>query len=153
MAELNLQSGTPIANIRQQSDGSELVQNIMNDYQNQSVTPPTYDPNPPAEHQQEHQQEHQHQEEQMSEQVPEQVYQENYDGYDNQEVVGENSKSSLVDELKPTIFFFLLFIVFNYEPIVLVLNNMLSRFNIPYLGLVVRGLLAAVIFHFLKKFI
>jgi len=150
MAELNLQSGTPIANIRQQSDGSELVQNIMNDYQNQSVTPPTYDPNPPAVNQQEHQQEQMSG--QVSGQVPEQVYQENYEGYDNQEVI-EDSKSSLVDELKPTVFFFLLFVVFNYDPIVLVLNNMLSRFNVPYLGLVVRGLFAAVIFHFLKKFI
>ena len=61
--------------------------------------------------------------------------------------------STIFSSVKDIIIFIVLFITFNYEPISLVFDSFVERLNVPYLGLIVRAIIAAVIFYFIKKVI
>ena len=61
--------------------------------------------------------------------------------------------SKIFVSVKDIVIFLIIFITFNYEPIVLVVDNWFERLNIPYIGLILRAIVASVVFFFIKKFI
>tara|TARA_B100000780_G_scaffold278858_2_gene254065 strand:+ start:503 stop:1000 length:498 start_codon:yes stop_codon:yes gene_type:complete len=165
-----MSQGTPISNLKKNNN---LVNDIMSDYnskhsngtpshqqqlpqpqqsqeQHQPQQSTQYDPTPPLPIPNQQLQEHP-QEQQQYQQDPQQDIEEYYD-YEP-ETYDKQGDPNLLDELKPIIIFFLLFVVLNYMPIVSLIDNLLIRVNIPYIGLIIRAIVGAILFFFIKKFI
>ena len=125
--------GTSIDTLRQtEEDENKLIRNIKEDYTEQIVQPePIMRPEPIINEIQ-----HQRREE-IEEIFPPQ----------------QSLLSKIYYTVKDTVIFLIIFITFNYEPIALVVDNWLERINVPYIGLVVRAIVASVVFFFIKKFI
>jgi len=162
-----MSQGTPISNLKKSNN---LVNDIMKDYNaKQGITPdfnagqggmppggmqePTssqhlvqpqqYDPTPPGPISQQEEQQ------QPQKAVEEEYYDYDPATYDEQEPY----VPTILDELKPVIVFFLLFVVLNYIPIVSLLDLLLVNINVPYLSLIIRAIIGAILFFFIKKFI
>ena len=131
--------GTSIDTLRQnEEDENKLIRNIKEDYTEQIVQPePILRPEPmmrpePIINEIQHQRR-----EEIEEIFPPQ----------------QSLLSKIYYTVKDTIIFLIIFITFNYEPIALVVDSWLERINVPYFGLVVRAIIASVVFFFIKKFI
>lgn len=117
--------GTSIDTLRQKDDEEDtLIRNIKEDYTEQTVMPQ------PIINEIQHQRQ-----EEVEEYFP--------------------PKRSLVSKIytaaKDIIIFLIIFITFNYEPVTLVVDNLLEKINIPYLGLIVRAIIASGVFFLIKK--
>ena len=136
--------GTPIANLQTQptvdttQKKDDIVQNIINDISN---------PQPPPV---------QFEDVQQKQQAPPPVpthehVTEVLENYEQQEE--DANEPAFLTTLKDPILLFIIFVIFNYEPLCLVLANMVNRFNIPHLELIIRATLAAALFFIIKKFL
>lgn len=131
--------GTSIDSLRQNSEEEDtLIKNIKEDYTEQTLPQKQLEPEPII-----NQIQHQ----------PVEEYQ-HYQQYEPEEIIEKPSMFSTVfTTVKDAIIFLIIFITFNYEPIALVVDSLLDRLNIPYLGLVLRAIIASVVYFFIKKFI
>ena len=131
--------GTSIDSLRQNNEEEDtLIKNIKEDYTEQTLPQKQLEPEPII-----NQIQHQ----------PVEEYQ-HYQQYEPEEINEKPSMLSTVfTTVKDAIIFLIIFITFNYEPIALVVDSLLDRLNIPYLGLVLRAIIASVVYFFIKKFI
>uniref|UniRef100_A0A6C0J8U8 Uncharacterized protein n=1 Tax=viral metagenome TaxID=1070528 RepID=A0A6C0J8U8_9ZZZZ len=125
--------GTSIDTLRQsEEDEDKLIRNIKEDYTEQIVQPQPILNNDPIISEIQHQRR-----EEIEEILPPQ----------------ESLLSKIYYTVKDTVIFLIIFITFNYEPIALVVDSWMERINVPYIGLVIRAIIASIVFFFIKKFI
>ena len=151
-----MSQGTPINSLKKDNT---LVNDIISDYNSkqggnqpvqyvpnvpQPVQPPQYDPTPPQPEEEQYVQENM-----VNPEQEEEYYDYDPKTYDQPEPY----VPTIFDELKPVALFFVLFVVLNYMPIVTLLDNIIVNINIPYLSLIIRAIIGAILFFFIKKFI
>ena len=161
--ENNGAGGTPIEHIRTEDNSENLVNNIMNDYESKQQEN-TQMPEEVSQEVAQNGSQIQHQVEPPNEYVPDnqpnqfENYNEelppNFMKQVQQHVDSHSEENTLVEQLKDPIVIFVLFLLLNLNPVVNLLDSVLSNYqHVPYLSVVIRGVLAAVILFLVKKFL
>ena len=142
---------TPINQLRQEQDNTELVQNILADMENQ--------PNQ-MEEQQMSQQAPQQQQQQQQEQF-DQDYEDEYEGYEDYGPMVQQkpmtATEQIIDEVKLPLLVVLLVFLTNFGQInQLIVQNvprLASGGELNILGIAVKALVAGVVFYVVKRFL